>query len=109
MTGPISDPAALAVAVQEGVTEALLREEIARWAADPGEPISAEEWPTLSSGFRAFLLSRADELLALPAVRALLDAQAALARLRPFIDRETAGVMVPRATIARAIRGDREP
>jgi hypothetical protein len=39
------------------------REIIARWAGDPGNPISEADWAELSAGFRAFLLSRADILL----------------------------------------------
>lgn len=58
-----------------------LAEVAAHWAADPGEPISDEDWDGLASGFRAFLRTRgellADALMPLIAAEVKARVQAA--------------------------------
>lgn len=49
-----------------------LRDAIARWAADPDNPIDVDTWRAMAPAYRALLRRQADKLFQLPEVRNML-------------------------------------
>jgi len=63
-----------------------LRDAIARWAADPDNPIDVETWRDFPPAYRALLRRQAEKLFLMPEIREVLARAEQMGHVQDVVD-----------------------